>query len=468
MPRSSSDDLILRGGLVAVGSDLVAADVFVRAGTVTALSTNRGPGEPGARVLDVDGALVLPGGVDVHTHVALPFGDVSTLDDFDTASRAAAYGGTTTFLEFAIPMEGESPLDALQRRLKQSQEVTHVDYGFHGCVARVAGPEQLADIARMSRLGVTSVKVFTAYRDVVMLELEEIRDVMTEATRVGSMVMVHAETESLIDASVRRLEAADRLHARYQPAARPAQAELDAATKVLGLAGTTGCRVYLVHVTLPEIADAIAAARASGVDAYGESCPHYLLLDEDCYSGECPELYVCSPPMRPPAIAGALWSRLGNGLAGVHSDHCCFDTRQKRESAADLRGIPPGLPGIETRLPLMISEALAGYMEITEVARLCATEPARLFGLPRKGALLPGYDADLVIVDPDGTTKVQGGLHMSTDYSPFDGRELRGRIDTVLARGRVLVEGGRWTNEPPRGSFLKRDPIARDVATSRR
>jgi dihydropyrimidinase len=407
-------------------------------------------------VIDVDGAFVLPGGVDVHTHVALPFGDVSTLDDFDTASRAAALGGTTTFLEFAIPMANESPLQALQRRLSQSQGVTHVDYGFHGCVARVAGPEQLADIARMSRAGVPSVKVFTAYRDVVMLEFEEIRDVMAEAARVGSMVMVHAETEAVIDASLRQLEAEDRLHPRYHPVARPAAAELDAAMKILSLARATGCRVYLVHVTLPQIADAIVEARAGGVDAHGETCPHYLLLDETCYSSEHPELFVCSPPMRPPDVAQDLWSRLGKGLGGVHSDHCCFDTRLKQENEADLRGIPPGVPGIETRLPLMISEALAGRMEIPEVARLCATEPARLFGLPRKGAISPGYDADLVVVDPGGTTKVQGGLHMTTDYSPFDGWELRGRIDTVLSRGHVLVEGGRWTDEPPRGSFLRR------------
>jgi dihydropyrimidinase len=267
--------------------------------------------------------------------------------------------------------------------------------------------------------------------------------------------MVHAETESIVEQATAELRTQGRCAPRYHALARPQAAELDAARSVLDLARVAGAAVYLVHVTLPEVAAEIAAARARGVHAFGETCPHYLILDESVYQRPHPERYVCSPPLRPAASARGLWRRLGSELTGVHSDHCCFDSGQKAVHGGDSTLIPPGLPGVETRLPLMVSEALGGRLPLTDVVRLCASEPARLFGMPAKGSVLPGMDADLVVFDPAARGKV-GGLHMETDYSPFDGMELRGRVDTVVAGGKVLVEGRTWCATEPSGRFVRR------------
>jgi dihydropyrimidinase len=293
----------------------------------------------------------------------------------------------------------------------------------------------------------------------MMLELGDVLAVMREAARARSLVMVHAETEALIDRAVAELRERGRAGARHHPQARPAAAEVDAARSVLGLARESGAAVYLVHVTLPEVATEIANARALGVRAYGETCPHYLLLDETVYARPHPERFVCSPPLRAAGAAKALWGKLGAELTGVHSDHCCFDSAQKAVHASDSTRIPPGLPGVETRLPLMVSAALGGRLAVEDVVRLCASEPARLFGMPSKGSLLPGMDADLVVLDPRGRGRVNR-LHMKTDYSPFTGFPLRGRIEHVVARGRVLVSAGKWVEPQPSGRYLRRRRLA--------
>jgi dihydropyrimidinase len=227
------------------------------------------------------------------------------------------------------------------------------------------------------------------------------------------------------------------------------------------MAEETGAAVYLVHVTSPAVCDALAQARARGVVAHAESCPHYLLLDEAVYAGPDPELFVCSPPLRPAELRDGLWGRLGRELTGVHSDHCAFDRAQKEENAHDSAAVPPGLPGVETRLPVMLSEALAGRLSLPSLVRLCAAEPARLFGLPAKGSLLPGCDGDLVVVDPAGAWTVGDDLHMGVDHSPFAGRRLRGRVTAVALRGQLLVREGRWVGEEPHGRYQAR---ARPVA----
>lgn len=452
-------DLVVRGGTVVMESGPLRADVLVRGRKVAGLLRHGWPASGQARVVDASGALVLPGGVDAHTHVGITFGEFRTRDDFASATRAAAFGGTTTLLEFAFPGPGEDPAQAVERRISEAGGQAVIDFGFHAAIARQADDDALAGVERAARLGAPSVKVFTAYREIMMLELGDILAVMREAARSRALVMVHAETESLVERSVSELRERGLAGARHHPLARPAAAELDAARSVLGLARESGAAVYLVHVTLPEVAAEIAAARMAGVRAFGETCPHYLLLDESVYSGPHPELFVCSPPLRPAAAARALWRRLGDELTGIHSDHCCFDTSQKAVYASDSSRIPPGLPGIETRLPLMISAALSGRLSIPEVVRLCASEPAKLFGMPSKGSLLPGMDADLVVVDPGARWRING-LHMASDYSPFEAMELRGRIDTVIAGGRVLVSAGAWTGEESGGRYIRRRRLA--------
>lgn len=452
-------DLLVRGGTVVMESGSLRADVLVRGGKVAGLLRHGWPASGQARVVDATGALVLPGGVDAHTHVGITFGEFRTRDDFASATRAAAFGGTTTLLEFAFPEPGEDPAQAVERRISEACGRAVIDFGFHAAIAQRADADALAGVERAVRLGAPSVKVFTAYRGIMMLELGDILAVMREAARSRALVMVHAETEALIERSVAELRVRGLAGSRHHPLARPAAAELDAARSVLGLARESGAAVYLVHVTLPAVVTEIAAARMAGVRAYGETCPHYLLLDESVYSGPHPERFVCSPPLRPAATARGLWRRLGAELTGVHSDHCCFDSSQKAVYASDSIRIPPGLPGVETRLPLMISAALSGRLSMPEVVRLCASEPAKLFGMPSKGSLLPGMDADLVVVDPAARWRVNG-LHMASDYSPFEAMELRGRIDTVVAGGRMLVSAGAWAGPESGGRYIRRRRLA--------
>lgn len=453
---ASTTDLVIAGGTVVLESDLFEADLAVMDGKVSALTAPSDGIRQGVETIDARGCLVIPGGVDVHTHIALPFGEYLTRDDFSSATQAAALGGTTTVLEFAIPQEEETPRDAVDRRLLQAGGSAHIDYGFHSCVVLSADDVSLAQIPLLANMGITSVKVFTAYRDVVMLELDDVRAVMEAASQAGILVMVHAETETIIEEAVAGLRSRGGLDPGSMPRARPPEAELDAAKNVLKLAALTGASVYLVHVTVPEVAAAIASARSAGVAAFGESCPHYLLLDESLYESPTPELFVCSPPLRPAAAVSGLWAHLGTELVGVNSDHCCFDREQKKRLADDLTRIPPGLPGIQTRVPLMLSEALDGRMSLQKLVSLIATEPARTFSIPGKGTLLPGYDADVVVADPTDSTEIGGGMAMETDYSPFEGRRLRGRIRDVVSRGRVLVRDGEWMGAPPSGSFVPR------------
>jgi dihydropyrimidinase len=453
-------DLVVSGGTVVLESGTLDADVLVRGGRVAGL-VRRGTVEvQGARVIDARGALVLPGGVDVHTHIGVAFGEFRTRDDFGSASRAAVFGGTTTLLEFAFPEAGETPAEAVRRRIGEAVGASWTDVGFHAAVLGEAGPAALADVEEAARLGCPSVKVFTAYRGQMMLELGDVLAVMRAAARARSLVMVHAETESLVERATADLRARGRGGSRDHALARPPGAEIDAARSVLALAGQARAAVYLVHVTLPEVAAEIGRARTLGTRAYGETCPHYLLLDESVYGGQCPERFVCSPPLRAPHAARDLWRSLGGELTGVHSDHCCWDGEQKAANADDSSRVPPGLPGVETRMPMMISEALTGRLPLAEVVRLCAAAPARLFGMAAKGSLLPGMDADLVVVDPDARATI-GELHMGAGYSPFDGMEIRGRVDSVVAGGRVLVQGGDWVAEAPAGRFVRRRRLPR-------
>ncbi len=459
---TSRPDLVIHGGTVVNDSWSGPATVVVDGGRVVALL------EPGAavpdagEVLDATGLLVMPGGVDPHCHVAVPLGEFVTLDSFESASLAALAGGTTTIIDFAIPGPGEGPITALESKLALAK-ASRCDYAFHGCI-NAPGPDIPDVIRRYVEAGVRTVKLFTTYRGLLMVEIDTVEQVMRALKDVSGLTYVHAESNRIVEAA--QAEAADegRIHAAGMARTRPESAEARAVEEVLGAAERTGAPVYFVHQTIPPAVDGVHAARQRGVAAFSESCPHYLTLDDTCYDGANPERFVCCPPIRDRAAMGALGGRLAMGFVHtVGSDHCCYDTAQKLLRAHDVRAMPNGLPGVETRLPVVWDAFVAsGRISPERFVAVMAANPARLNGIhPRKGTIAPGSDADIVLFDPAATRVVHApDLHMQTDYTPYEGREVAGWPRTVLAGGRVVLRDGQLTDPGPVGRFLPAGPIA--------
>jgi dihydropyrimidinase len=437
------------------------ATVVVRDGRVVALSAASAPVPPADRTIDAGGCFVLPGGVDPHCHVGVPLGEFVTLDDFRSASLAALAGGTTTIVDFAIPTPGESSLAALAAKLGQLEE-SRCDVALHGCITDPS-TDVRAVVQEMAAAGVRTVKLFTTYRDLLMVGTDTVEKVMAALSEVGGLTYVHAEDNGMVEAAQTAAEQVGRIDAAGMGDTRPAPAEERAVAEVLGAAERTGAPVYFVHQTTPGAVDQVVAARQRGVRAYSESCPHYLVLDDSVYQGTHPERFVCCPPIRPGATVAGLGERLALGfLHTVGSDHCCYDSAQKALRAHDVRAMPNGLPGVETRLPVLWDAYVAAArISPQRFVELVAANPARLNGLyPRKGTLAPGADADLVVLDPAETRVVDArALHMQTDFTPYEGRSVTGWPRTVVARGRVVLDGGRLTDPGPVGQFLRADPV---------
>jgi dihydropyrimidinase len=453
-------DMVVSGGTLVTGEgSVLAADLGVAGGRIVAIGEH---GTLGAapEVLDATGLHVLPGLVDGHVHVALPLGEFTTRDGFAEASLAAAFGGVTTLVDFAIPNQHESPRDAIERRMEEAAGQCYVDYAFHATVARSVPAAVLDDVPRLVSEGFPTVKAFTVYRDLVMVEIAEVLDLMRVLARHGGLLLVHAETASIIERSIASLVAEGRTGPEFHPRSRPAIAETDTVRSVIGFVEETGCPVWFVHLSAQGSPRLVAEARARGHPVYAETCPHYLLLDQSLYAGEHGERFICSPPVRGAAEREALWDGLVRGhVQMVNTDHCCYDSGQKALHRDFFPAAPNGLPGVETRLRLMLTEGYhSGRLPLDHLVRLMSGNPARLLGChPQKGALAVGSDADLALVDLDRTGVIRSGqLHMATDYTPFEGRRYRGDVVATVCRGRVVVRDGRVVGSPGHGRLLRR------------
>jgi dihydropyrimidinase len=459
----SHPDLAIHGGTVVTDTWSGPATVVVDGGRVLAVldPAVQPPELDAAETIDASGLLVLPGGVDPHCHVAVPLGEFVTLDSFESASTAALAGGTTTIIDFAIPGPGEGPISALESKLAMA-ETSRCDYAFHGCI-NAPEPDVADVVRRFVDSDVRTVKLFTTYRGLLMVEIETIEQVMRALNDVSGLTYVHAESNRLVEAAQAEAAEQGRIHAAGMARTRPEAAEVRAVEEVLGAAERTDSPVYFVHQTVPSAVDAVLAARQRGVLAFSESCPHYLTLDDMCYQGEHPERFVCCPPIRPRGAVRELGRRLAMGFVHtVGSDHCCYDSAQKQLRAHDVRMMPNGLPGVETRLAVTWDEYVArGRMSPERFVAVMAANPARLNGLhPRKGTIAPGADADIVLFDPAATRVVRSpDLHMETDYTPYEGREVSGWPRTVLAGGTVVLRDGQLVDPGPVGRFLPAEPI---------
>lgn len=427
--------------------------------------------EPGTlqanEVLPASGLVALPGGLDLHVHINTFFGGTTTRDDFFTGTSAALYGGTTTVAQFAIPRPGETAAAAVARTKGEALPAIASDLVIHGCIVRDTFEASLLELGALAGAGVRTVKVFSAYTDVIGLSLGRIHRLLRAAAEEGITVFVHAETASLIEEgiaeAVRRGELAPAGHA----ASRTPLAEADAVRSISDLALDTGATVYFVHISSAPGVAALEARRAGAGHILAETCPHYLFLDRSVYDGGQGARWICSPPIRSDEHRTALWEGLvGGALDTVSSDHNCFDTAQKGPPGTDFREVPNGLPGVEHRLPLLIGAAIEGRLDWLRLAQVAAENPARILGLwPRKGSLTVGADADIVLVDPESSTDLGAG-HMATDYSPYEGMRARGRIERVYRRGEPVVAGGRLAAVAGSGRWLplSSGPVATGVS----
>ncbi len=460
---------LLSGGTVVTATDLYRGDVLIEDEKIVAVATPGGLAPEGGqipvdRTIDASGKYVIPGGIDVHTHLDMPFGGTTSADDFESGTVAAAHGGTTSVVDFAIQYRGQTLRHALDTWTKKAEGKAAIDYGFHMIVTELTDSVE-GEMDALVREGVTSFKLFMAYPGVFMLDDGSIFRALLRTRENGGTICMHAENGGVIDVLVKRALAEGKTAPKYHALTRPARAEGEATYRAIALAEMAGVPIYIVHLSAAEALEMVTEARDRGLPAYAETCPQYLFLSYDNY--EEPDFsgakYVMSPPLRPKETQDRLWRGLaGSDLQAVSTDHCPFCMKEQKElGRGDFSKIPNGAPGIETRMSLVFDGGVrTGKIGLNRFVELTSTSPAKIFGLfPRKGTVAPGSDADLVVFDPNKKQKLSAKtLHMKVDYNPYEGREVTGAAEIVLSRGKVIVEKGKFIGKAGAGSFLKRSP----------
>ena len=454
--------VLIKGGRIVTAVDDYVADVLIERETIAAIGSSLGGSAE--RVIDATGKYVIPGAIDPHTHMEMPFGGTVSCDDFTSGTVSAAFGGTTSLIDFCLQAPGQSIPDALatwHEKIERCPPV--IDVGFHMAITDLHDGGRLEDVARVPGEGVTSYKLFMAYKGAIMVDDETLFRTMQVAAQTGALVMVHAENGDAIDVIVKQALAAGKTEPRWHAATRPPETEGEATNRAVMLAHIAGCPLYVVHVSCRESIEPIALARSRGWRTWGETCTQYLFidetrLDEPDFGGA---KYVYTPPPRAAANHEHLWTALQTGvLSVVSTDHCPFRWRdQKTLGRDDFSKIPNGGPGVENRLHMLHHFGVRqGRLTMNQLVEKCCTQPARLFGLfPRKGTISVGSDADLVVWDSEKPLTLSAATHHSNvDYHLYEGTEVIGAPEVVLVRGQVIVEGDELVAAPGAGQFLRR------------
>lgn len=470
-------DLVIRNGTVATAADTMSCDIGIRDGKIVALAAEL-PAAP--QEIDATGKLVLPGGVDAHCHMDQPMsGGVVMADDFYTATRSAICGGTTTVIPFACQFKGGSLKDAVTDYHQRATGRAVTDYAFHLIVADPTLEVLTHELPTLIQSGYTSFKIYMTYDD-LKLDDYQLLSVLAVARREGAFVMVHAENADCIAWMVEQLEAAGHTAPRHHATSRPMVVEREATHRAIALSELVDVPILIVHVSGKEAVEQIQWAQNRGMKLFAETCPQYLFLTEEDLGGDGFEgaKCVCSPPPRDQSNQQVIWNGLTSGVFQVFSsDHAPFryadpQGKQIAGKTTPFKYIPNGIPGIETRLPLLFSEGVGkGRIDLQQFVALTATNPAKLYGLhPRKGTIAIGADADLVIWDPEReVTLTNAMLHHDVDYTPYEGMQIKGYPDITLSRGEVVWRQGEMLAQPGRGEFLKcdRSPYAQPKGSGR-
>ncbi|HEY6935896.1 MAG TPA: dihydropyrimidinase [Terriglobales bacterium] len=454
-------DTLITNGTVVTATDTYVADVAVSAGSIVAVGKNL-PRENTKQIIDAAGKYVMPGGIDVHTHLDMPFGGTTSSDDFETGTKAAAFGGTTTLIDFAIQYKGQALRQAFDTWMKKAEGKAACDYAFH-CIITDLPDSRLPEIKSLVGEGVTSFKLFMAYPGVFMLDDATIFKTFQATAKQGAMVCMHAENGGAIDVIVKQALAEGKTAPKYHALTRPTTAEAEATARAIALAEMAHAPVYIVHLSCNDALEKVREARDRGLPVHAETCPQYLYLSIEHFDvpGFEGAKYVFTPPLREKWHQQKLWEGLKqNALEVVSTDHCPFCFKEQKELGKDdFTKIPNGGPGIEHRLSLVYSGGVAaGRFSVNRFVELVSTTPAKLFGLyPRKGTIVAGADADIVVFDPKRKHKISAKTHhMRVDYSMFEGIEVTGMPDTVMSRGEVIVQGEKFLGRAGRGQFVRR------------
>ena len=460
--------ILIRHGSVISATSTVLADVLVEGETIAAVGA--GIDAAGHTVVDASGMLVMPGGIDVHTHLDMPFGGTTSADDYTTGTQAAAVGGTTMVIDFALQNQAGTLKDALDMWMKKSDGKACVDFSLHMAVTNLhgeGGSETLAEMEEIVKFGISSFKLFMAYPNVLMVNDELMFRVMQKAAALNALCLIHAENGSAIDVVVGQMIAEGKTEPHYHALSRSVKAEAEATHRAIALADMAGAAVYIVHLSNEESLAALKFMQARGAKALAETCTQYLVLSiEDQMPGKSWDEagFVFTPPLREKWNQAPLWEALAEGvLSVVSTDHCPFRfADQKSLGKNDFTKIPNGGPGIENRLQIVWHFGVnAGKLTPEKFVELCCTAPARIFGMPKKGSLVPGKDADILLWDPKASYTISASTQcMATDYSMFEGWQVLGNAKHVFSRGDLVVKDGKWIGQTGRGRFLKREANA--------
>lgn len=472
MSNTGAPATLIRNGRIITACDDYVADVLMSNGLINTIGHNIEVG-PDVAVVDATGLYVLPGGVDTHVHMENVIGPTITCDSFASGTRAAAFGGTTTVVDFALQTKTDSVLGAIARAQRSAEPQVSVDYSFHVIVTHV-DDQVLKDVRyAMQHEGVTSFKMFMAYPGVMMVDDAAIFRMLRQVGADGGMIALHAENGTVIDLLIKEALEAGHTSPRYHAMTRPAILEGEATHRGIRLAELAQAPIYFVHVSSNEALKHVVTARSEGIPVFAETCPHYLLFDDSVYSTDDFEIakYVMTPPLRTPNDQKHLWRALRyDDLQVIATDHCPFCMKeghlgyrmQKMRGKDDFSLIPNGAPGIETRMVSLFDiGVMQGKLSLNRFVELIATTPAKLFGLfPKKGTIAVGSDADVVLFDPKATQTIRAkDLHSNCDYTLLEGRELRGRVEKVFLRGNLIVDGAQWLGREGMGKFVPRGEV---------